>query len=265
MIALLRRLNSLPFEVTVRHYYPLPGQRGADLTEAKGWDVVRTTESNFLIPDDRRTWLRMCESRITHDSIAGDLPSRAYDILDLLEKYGVQEQLFSFGVGLAALEYHIKRLQPSLHVYCSDYGIETVSRLKKIFHECDGIVHFDLIRERFSQVFPQAKAGAMVLINRVDPHLSDVQWEDTFDRLAADKVQRILFVPHRLLTLRYLLDSKCDEAWHRVRGNSLALSGMVRTKRRWLRLWANRYELLDEPPIGYSSGFLLKLRNNSHS
>ncbi len=269
MIALLRRLNSLPFEATVRHYYPLAktptGQQGVDLTQAKGWDLVRATEGNFLIPEDRSIWLRMCETRITHDSAAGDLPSRAYDILDLLEKHEVQEQLFSFGVGLAALEYHIKRLRPSLRVYCSDYGIEAVSRLKQVFHECDGIVHFDLIKERFLQVFPQATTSAMVLIHRVDPHLTDNQWEQTFTRLAADKVQWILFVPHRLLTLRYLLRSKRQEAWHRARGISLALSGMVRTKRRWLRLWSNQYELLDEPPIGYSSGFLLKLRNNAHS
>lgn len=262
MKSLLRQLNSLPFEVTIRHCYPLPrstsGRRFIDLTQAKGWDFVRSTESNFLIPEDRAIWLRMCETRVAHDSVAGDLPSRAYDILDLLDKHGVTGQLFSLGVGLAALEYHIKRLRPNLQVYCSDYGVETASRLRKVFHECDGISQFDLIQEQFRNAFPQAGTNSAVLIHRVDPQLSDIQWCEAFARLRENGVSRVLYVPHCLLTLRYAIQSKRREWWHRAIGSSMALSGYVRTRKTTLRFWEGSYELVEETPIGYSRGFWLR-------
>lgn len=260
--SLLRELNSLPFEATIRHHYPLPtsahGRQTIDLTEAKGWDLVRATESNFLIPEERTVWLRMCETRIAHDSVAGDLPSRAYDILDLLEKHGATEQLFSLGVGLAALEYHVKRLSPGLRVYCSDYGVETAKRLRKVFHECDGISQFDLVKEQFRDVFPHAGAKSAVLIHRVDPQLTDTQWQDAFARLRESGVPYVLYVPHRLLTLRYAVQSKRREWWHRMIGSPIALSGYVRTRRTTVRFWEDSYELVAEPAIGYSQGFWLR-------
>lgn len=252
----------------MRHYYPLmaggPEKISVDLTKPDGWDAVRSTAGNFFMPTERSVWQRMCETPIAHDSGVGDLPSRAYSVLDLLEKHNFSKQLISFGVGLGALEYHVKRLKPDLKVYCSDFNVEAVERLKAVFNECDGIYRFDLMAGSYRQVFPGVQDGALLMIHRMDPHLNDEQWIQVFHRLAEDTARNILFVPHRLLTLRYLIESKRREYFHRMIRTPLALSGMVRTLHRWLHLWGEHYELIDEPRIGYSRSFLLRLRSNAH-
>ena len=269
MMQFLRKLNSMPYEAAMRHFYPLtaggPGKLAVDLTKPEGWDAVRSTAGNFYMPTERGVWQRMCETPIAHDSGVGDLPSRAYCILDLLQKKGFSEQLISFGVGLGALEYHLKRLKPELQVYCSDFNDEAVQRLRTVFNECDGIYKFDLMGGSYREVFPRVRDDALLMIHRMDPHLADEEWVQVFERLATGRGRNILFVPHRLLTLRYLFDSKRRELVHRCRRTPLALSGTVRTFHRWLKIWGRDYELVDEPRIGYSRGFLLKLRNNAHS
>lgn len=263
--SLLRQINSLPFEATLKRYYPAPASLESrlqvDLTTPKGWDEVRTQEGNFLIPETRARWQRMCETPIVHDSAAGDLPARAYCILDLIEQHRLGPQFYSLGVGLAALEYHVKRLNPALEVFCSDCGEVTTSRLGKVFRECNGITKFDLLEDSFHAIYPNAKPNPFVLIHRVDPQLSDAHWIKVFAGLRKSGVDHALFVPYKILTLRHLLEFKRRELWQRLSRVNLAFCGYVRTRRRLVRLWGNSFEIIAEPKIGYSQGFLLKQKN----
>lgn len=269
MKSLLRRMNALPFELSIQHYFPLQDtgiqQKIVSLNEAAGWDLLRVEEGNFFIPAERERWLQMCTTPIVHDSNWGDLPVRASSILKFIDERKLGGRLFSLGVGLAALEYHIKTLRPSLQVFCSDYGDEAISRLSSAFIECDGIRHFDLTKQKFKIVFPEAQPNDLVLVHRVDPCLSDDEWKDVFSRLAADNAQHVLFVPHQVLNLRYLVFSKRREYIHRIKRTPLASSGAVRTFNRWLRLWGDHYELGEQVQLSCSKGFWLKLRQAGSS
>lgn len=264
MRSVLHKINSFPFEAIFCRYYPVAGlasaQQKVDLMTSEGWDEVRSKEGHFLIPETRAQWQRMCETPIMHDSAVGDLPARAYSILDQIQKHQLGEQLYSIGVGLAALEYHIKRLNPQLELFCSDYGPVSVNRLGKVFYECDGIHRFDVVSEHFRSVYPNAKPKPLLLIHRVDPQLSDDQWVKAFRQLRESAVGHILLVPYQVLTLRHLFEVKRREYWCRVMRTYLAFCGYVRTRRRWLQLWTDSFNLITDPKIGYSQGFLLKSR-----
>lgn len=262
MKKVLRAINALPWDLGIDHYFPLHdmpvGTREISLVESEGWDLLRATGGQFFIPDNREQWIEMCNSPIVHDSNSGDLPNRAASIDRFCADNGVGKRIFSVGVGLAALEYHISKSSPGISLFCSDFGDEAVRRLKSVFLECDDIRGYDLVRQSFREVFPEGNAGDLLLIHRVDPHLSDVEWFNVFQNLAKDGVGDILFVPHRLLDLRYLKYSKQQELVHRVRGTTLAYSGRVRTLRRWSRIWGGSYSVKERVAVGYSSGFYLR-------
>lgn len=261
---LKRHVNSLPLELAIQHYYPLASnfqQSNIRLTETEDWDLVRKTEGHFFIPEDRDHWLEMCNGPIEHDSNSGDLPARAASVVQFISERGLRQQLFSLGVGLAALEYHIKGSGANIKVFCSDFSQETVRRLRKNFLECDGIRSFDLISERFKETFPEATSDSVVLLHRIDPCLTDQQWKGAFSNFAADGVRNLLLVPHRVLDLRYLVFSKRREIVSRISRRPLALSGAVRTYKRWLQLWSDHYDLNETVKIGYSQGFWLVPRS----
>ena len=270
MISWRTRLNALPVDLGLKHYYPMEGTKHGratvDLTKAEGWDQVRAEDGPLFIPENRAQWQRMCDEPVFHDSNGGDLLARAGTILDTLRRHGLTQELYSLGVGLAALEFHIKRLYPDIKLFCSDYGEETTRRLRGLFVESDGISQFDLNTQRFRDVYPSAGPDAVVLIHRVDPHLSDNEWRRAFAALAADGIRHVFFVPHRVLTLRYLVESKERDVLHRLKGTPLALSGYVRTLRRWGRLWGEDYLLMETMEVGYARGFWLQARKvASHS
>jgi hypothetical protein len=258
------KLNNLPFDLGVALFHPIQSanirQRVIDLTTAAGWDLVRGEEGHLFIPEDRKRWQEMCTGNDRHDSNGGDLQARAHDILEMLRKRDLDKELYSVGVGLAALEFHIKLSRPDIKIFCSDYGEEATRRLRGLFTECEGIDQFDINKQRFRDLYPDASPDAVVLVHRVDPHLNDKEWARAFASMAADGVRHIFFVPHRLLTLRYLAESKRMEWSHRAKGTTLALTGHTRTLIRWRRLWGGAYNLTEVVEVGYGKGYWLEAR-----
>lgn len=265
MRRILRALNALPWNMGINHYFPLRdmslGEDEISLVKSKGWDLLRATGGQFFIPDDREQWVEMCNTPIVHDSNSGDLAERARSVVKFLSDYEIGGSLFSVGVGLAALEHHIQKISPNISLYCSDYGDETVARLRKVFLECKDIRKYDLVNDNISEVFPESGAGDLLLIHRVDPHLSDLEWREVFNSLSRCGIENILFVPHRVLDLRYIKYSKLQELVHRIKGTTLAFSGRVRTLKLWMRIWSDSYSVVARVEIGYSGAFYLRSKS----
>jgi len=109
----LRYLNSLPFNLTVKHYYPFgkttASLKDGELNSPESWDALRVSHPHFSITSERESWVRQCELGINKDGQDGCLNARAVEIVDLL-KANKFTSIHSVGVGGTALEYHIKRL-----------------------------------------------------------------------------------------------------------------------------------------------------------
>jgi hypothetical protein len=252
---------SLPIKATLVHRFPLEkklGEEALNLTQSGGWDKARAEDGHFFIPNDRGQWIQLCEEDHHHESATGDLPQRAVDILSVLKKHDLPSCIHSVGAGLGALEYHIAKAEPNVVLACSDYSPETCKRLKEVFHECQDVQVLDLKNKSSIQQLSTLPEGALVLLHRVDPHLTNAQWREAFAALRETGVKRVLFVPHVRMDVRYAAGCIMRQLKQRLKGGALAVTGYVRSEKAHRSLFSACYNIIDEPMIGFTKSFLLK-------
>jgi hypothetical protein len=159
---------------------------------------------------------------------------------------------------LGALEYHITKADPHVALTCSDFSPETCRRLKDVFHECEDVQVLDLKSKSSIQQLSTLPEGALVVLHRVDPHLTNSEWREAFAALREAGVKHVLFVPHIRMDVRYAVGCVMRQFKHRLKGGALAVTGYVRSEKAHRSLFSARYEVIDEPMIGFTKSFLLK-------
>src|SRR3989338_1046209 len=163
------------------------GELGDSLNRPESWDVLRMREDNgpFSIPNERESWQEICLSNTT-------LRLRAKDIVKLLKtRFNC---IHSFGVGVACLEFLIKKEDPSFQLKCSDFASRGVERLKEIFVEAAMITHFDMINGDWCEISPHG----ICLLHRVDRELNDEQWRTVLKKIKYAGIKNILFIPSEM-------------------------------------------------------------------
>jgi hypothetical protein len=240
---------------TLRHFYAFPKEVAPlqeSLLSPEAWDNVRTKNSGganaeFYLPTDRTAWLQICEtSTASHESAAA--------IRLLIEREG-HARIFSAGVGRACVEYHLKKMLPSVSLTCSEFSQVVVERLRGVFQECDEITYLDLLAS-----WPAIPEGTLVLLNRVDTELSDAQWEIVFARMATAGASAVLVVATGFLTPRTLGWEIVTRFRSSLQGIPLTFAGYVRSKSRFRELWQRSFVTVTECSIGSLTGFLLRRR-----
>jgi len=248
-----QKLLNIPF--CCLHYYPVQEESKIDLRFPESWNLARKSIDHFTLPDSRDEWLRITENGGKHDSLQCDNLQRADQIIDIIRENNFKN-LISLGVGMASLEYLISKKLPNINLFLSDYSEENVAWLNQVAGFLDNSFIFDLKKDIPEEKFPIKQDNSLVLIHRVDPHLSDAEWRDVFYRLK--DYEYILFVPHRILDFKYLWESKKNQLLCKISGNPMALSGYVRTNKSIFNLWKNIYSIKEIHNIGYTKGFLLQ-------
>lgn len=260
----IQKLLALPFKATLVHRYPLSKEtshNSLNLTTAESWNHLRTQPGHFFIPGSREHWELMCQHDKSHDSSTGDLTRRAYDLLNLLTLYSFTGEIHSAGAGLGALEFHLKKIAPHLNLTCSDYSAETCARLRTVFSECRNIIQIDLASEESLLQLRNLPANSLLLLHRVDPHLTNKQWVETFGALRKHKIKNVLFVPHVCMDAKYAISCITRQLKHKLKGGKLAVSGYVRTEKCICSLFSASYSLIATPRLGNARGFLLQIRS----
>src|ERR1700684_2635311 len=116
---------------------------------------------------------------------------------------------------------------PTIRLTVSEYNDESVARLKKVFPEGNP-KKVDVTTYDWKQ---DAQAGEhLVLVYRLDPHLTDAQWRAVFERLHAAGVQHVLFIVANFLTIRYLLRERTNSFRGWRLGIRTSFAGHVRTR-----------------------------------
>lgn len=234
---------------TTKHYVDLGDAAaiGPSLLSEARWDAARLADegSPLSLPKDRARWIQKgLESP--------EIEQRGAAVVRLVRD-GRWRRVVSVGVGCAWLEYHVKSMEPSLQLTCSDYSPRSIERLRELFPECDAIEVFDMR----SWHWP-ATAGTLWLMHRVDAEFDDVQWHDVFAAMRRSNVQSVLFVPGRPLTLRRWVSAQVNRWIHRRLGRPIALAGYLRTRDAIRALWVPHYRVVSELPVGDLTGFLLQ-------
>lgn len=239
---------------TMRHYYAFGRNvslAGNDLLSPSAWEQVRMTEDiedvapGFYLPKNRDEWLRMCNQSSSAASCAADIAQ--------IVRRGKFTTVFSAGVGRACIEYHLKRMEPTVHLVCTEYSLRVVERLRQVFLECDRIELLDIKTAGWMD----AGARGLVLLNRVDTELNDQEWRAVFKNLAAAGVQDVLIVATGFLTMRTLASELFQRLVSVLCHRRLTFSGYTRTKARFKELWSPYFAVVEERLIGTLAGFYL--------
>jgi len=239
-------------KLTIRHYFDFGDHAsavGRSLCSVGSWDAIRLSDdaSGFSIPPDREKWLAKANAN-------AQLAQRAEALVLWLKRLGIR-RLASVGVGTACLEYHIKRLHPSLILTCTDYTPSAIGRLRAVFPECDNVRVFDML----SPEWPTD--SGLHLLNRVDTELDDAQWMRVFDCMAKSSVNQVLVVPSEFVTCRVILSEKVRYLLSLAKGRKPTFAGWLRTRDRFLSLWDRWYQVQEHVPLAGLEGFLLTRRS----
>lgn len=230
----------MPFPLTLRHYYNF-GQlltSSESLTSPTTWDYLRRQHRNFYVADERVAWLRSLDE--LKDGQDSALIARSAAIVELLDQRGIGN-LHSVAVGAAGLEFHIKRLAPKLHLTISEFAPDNITRLRKVFLECDRIELFDICSSDWNHIQKPESLHSLVLMYRTEPHFSDRQWREIFTTMAAKGVLQILFIPSHIVNLPYLVMVIGRRCKYWAKHSPLTFTGYVRTHARFMSLWRGIY------------------------
>jgi hypothetical protein len=207
----------------MRHHFDFGPDRvvvGEDLVRPEAWDALRTrTDGAFSVAASREELERTADGR-------PEIGERARAIERWLEQRDVNT-LASYGVGGGVLETWLLRLAPERPLALTDYGPETVERLRGLFPEAEVVQH-DLLRDAPLD----AKAH---LFHRVDTELTDEQWREVLRRFA-DKT--ILVVATEVATASRL----ARELLLRTRNRRLTRAGWLRTRGSFEALWRGTHD-----------------------
>ena len=224
--------------IRVRHRYDFGAARervGANLLAAEAWDAARSVPGPFALAETRAEWERAAAQP--------NLDARARDVSAIARELGARS-LCSHGVGTAALELNLHRVDPELELICTDYAPRAVERLRRLFPEAQVVLR-DLTA-------PEPPVADHHLMHRLDAELDDDQWSAVFEQLRAP----IVFVPNVVLGLA---GAARELARGLVRRGSLTEAGWFRNEAALRALWAGSHR--DRAlTVGGAPGFLLERR-----
>lgn len=262
MKRVLKYINAMPFPFTMKHYQVFGDttsrMKEGQLMSPESWDALREEHPFFSIPKNRDEWVAVSELAVKKDGQDYELIERAREVASLLVEKEV-DKLFSIGVGGAALEYHLKKRLPQLHLTCSDYSQVTVDTLQKVFYESDAIIRFDMLKDNWHEIREKyiGDRGAC-LIYRIDASLSDQEWKYVFHNAADAGINKILIIPTGMLTWLSVYNRKSREVRWFFKKTPIIFSGFVRTKKRFQQFWAPWYTEESVTCGGLKSFFLAR-------
>jgi hypothetical protein len=209
--------------ITMRHHFDFGVDRrlvGDDLVRAEAWDALRTqTSGAFALartPDD----LERTAEALSY------IAARAAAVDKWLKEEDVST-LASYGVGGAALEWWLMRLDPARRVLLTEYAPKTLARLRELFPGVEVHRH-DLLDD-------PPLPGDVHLFHRIDTELNYAQWRAVLERFADETV---VVVVTEVATLRRL----ASELMLRIRTRQSTRAGWLRTRDAFESLWRETHD-----------------------
>lgn len=200
------------------------------------WVRLREHDQAFGFGDSRETWIAAALSNPR-------VSTRAGAVCGLLRAWGAH-RLVSAGSGTGSFEFLVKSSMPELTIRCGDIGDATLLMLRQRLTEAESVERMDLRHPEWVK-----DPNDVVLLNRVDMELSDLEWRSFFHVLADRRVRRVIWIPCGLLTAATVVTELRGVLSGFVRRRRLFRSGFLRTEARMVELfsrWYSRLETIDQ-------------------
>lgn len=244
----------------VKHYYNFNDFDFEELNETN-WDLIRTNNvpGPFSIERDIDEYEKNCNN-------SPDYKQAAKLICEIIGDYKNEgKRLVSLGCGKGIIEWHIKETLPNLYLKCTDYTIEGLELLKKVFVKCNEFSVFDLLREEDYKIL---KADDIILMYRVSTEFTSKQWGKIFDKLFDRGVENIIFVPTEIMTLRIAVNEKKRQILNLIKRKKNTFCGWLYSYGEYLKMFKGednneKYEIVKEKRMNDTIIFVLKRRSCS--
>jgi len=205
------------------------------------WEYLRnnSNEGPYHIPNNKLDYISKAES------------SNYNDMAIAIIKYCNSKNLnkiFSFGSGIALLEYHIKKLS-NFKVIVSDYN-DSIYRIDE-FKIFDAALKIDLLKDQFT-----IEQGTLLLFPRIDTEFTNNQLKNIFHKLSTSTNSDLLFIPAELLTIRIFLAEIKILLISIIKNNKRVFCGYARSRIEFIKLWNSYYHYTKF--MGFRGIFLLK-------
>ncbi len=243
-MTLLRRLNSLPFPVTIPYYvsYGLKFKDGK-MRDGDAWMRLRDEHPHYRIPETREQWLADLHDPLKDGQDEGLLP-RVDSFAKLLAREGIKT-VYSVGAGGGIFEYYLKTRHPEFRVIGTECTQEGTDRLRLVCTELDEVELFDALKpESWNKLANDPTT--LVFIYRNEREFSDDQWQLIWDSMYAAKIERVFLGLMWTLTARALFNLKVRNFKKLVHGEVLTLTGYLRSLERLRLFWKGKYQVQEE-------------------
>lgn len=208
--------------MTVRHVYDFGEDRamvGDDLVRPEAWDALRTrTDGPFAMAESAEDAERVARTQ-------PDLVARADAVAGWLAHEEVR-RLISYGVGGASLEVLVARHEGAPRLVATDYGPETVERLRRVLPDAEVLRH-DLLTDA-------PLDGDLHLFHRIDTEFDNRQLRSVLRRFAT---RRVLVIATGTVTPIEGL----REVVYRFRNRNVSRAGWRRTRETFEALWRDTH------------------------
>lgn len=161
----------------------------------------------------------------------------------------------SLGAGKGIVEWHLKKLLPSLPMICTDYAESGVASLRHLFPACDKVMVFDMLKGDYS-VFGK---DAVLLMNRVSTEFTPTEWKQIFKSCRSSGVKYILFVPTEIASIRLKTMETLRHLARRVLRRRDTFCGWLYSRREFDMLISSQYIIEGFKKIGHSAIYKLTL------
>lgn len=225
----------------IEHYTSFRTKLKSSELNQENWDILRTesTEMAYAIEDTVEQYERNC------------MESKAYElsaekIVELLTRYDCKH-VVGLGSGKGILEWHLKKLMPKLCVECTDYAKASVDKLKKVFMKCDGFHCFDMLHGDYT-IFGQ---DACFVLYRVSEEFSYEGWCKVFQKMRAEGVLNIIYIPDMLATEELAEKMAQKHIRHIEKGIDSIFCGWIYSEDTLEEMFAaGQYKVAEKYPVG---------------
>ena len=235
-----------------KHYFVFNNFEPISQLNKEAWDSLRVGTENpaFQFEATLKEYESNCARRT-------DCREMAKAIRDAILSIGAGvSSVVSLGAGKGIVEWHLKKLLPSLPMICTDYAESGVASLRQLFPACDKVMVFDMLKGDYS-VFGK---DAVLLMNRVSTEFTPTEWKQIFKSCRSSGVKYILFVPTEIASIRLKTMETLRHLARRVLRRRDTFCGWLYSRREFDRLMLLDYRIESMQKIGDSVLYKLKAR-----
>jgi len=235
-----------------KHYFVFNNFEPISQLNKEAWDSLRVGTENpaFQFEATLKEYESNCARRT-------DCREMAEAIRDAVLSIGAEvSAVVSLGAGKGIVEWHLKKLLPSLPLICTDYAESGVASLRRLFRTCDKVMAFDMLRGDYS-VFGK---DAVLLMNRVSTEFTPSEWRQIFKSCKSAGIKYILFIPTELASIRLKVMGTLRHFARKALRRRDTFCGWLYSQREFDRLMSSEYLIESMQKIGDSALYKLRAR-----